>query len=473
MRRDRIAPPCRGSDRRTSPSCAPVHPYCHPLRARGPGRGLPAATGSLANAIGRAKTAEGLGRAFSPAFRARAWVPKNLARRVLIYWFRRRDAARPDRAAMPRIGPANLSIMRPRSPLLSPSTRARARPWSARCYGVARQRDRSRQNSRGPRACFLSGISGSRVGAEESGAANFDLLVSAARCGATGSRRHAADRTGEPLHRAPPFAPTVTLYAREGQAVVCPLLRGRSPTRSVAPKQPRASGVLSLRHFGLARGCRSIWRGEFCFIVLGVGMGPDRIDPPCRGSGRRTSPSRRPRLPLLSPSTRARARPWSARCYGVARQRDRSRQNSRGPRACFLSGISGSRVGAEESGAASFDLLVSAARCGATGSGRHAADRAGEPLHRGAPVYPSVTLYAREGQAVVCPLLRGRSPTRSVVPKQPRPPCRGSGRRTSPSCAPVNPFCHPLRARGQAVVCPLLRGRSPTRSVVPKQPRAS
>src|SRR5207248_511470 len=108
------------------------YPFCHPLRARGPGRGLPAATGSLANAIGRAKTAEGLGRAFSPAFRARAWVPKNLARRVLIYWFRRRDTARPDwgditrigaanrntarpdRAAMPRIGPANLSIVRPR-----------------------------------------------------------------------------------------------------------------------------------------------------------------------------------------------------------------------------------------------------------------------------------------------------------------------------------------------------------------------
>src|SRR5437763_8988252 len=61
---------------------------------------------------------------------------------------------------------------------------------------------------------------------------------------------------------APPFTPSVTLYAREGQAVVCPLLRGRSPTRSVAPKQPRASGVLSLRHFGLARGCRRIWRGE-------------------------------------------------------------------------------------------------------------------------------------------------------------------------------------------------------------------
>src|SRR5947207_11936684 len=224
MRRDRIGPPCRGSGRRTSPSCAPVNPFCHPLRARGPGRGLPAATGSLANALGRSTTALGLGRAFSPAFRARVWAPKN-----------------------------------------------------------------------------------------ESGAASFDLLVSAARCGATGSGRHAADRVGEPLHRAPPLTPSVTLYAR------------------------------------------------------------------------------------------ARARPWSARCYGVARQRDRSRQNSRGPRACFLSGISGSRVGAEESGAASFDLLVSAALCGATASGLHAPS-----LHDALPICappftPSVTLYAREGQAVVCP----------------------------------------------------------------------
>src|SRR5436190_2121738 len=191
-------------------------------------------------------------------------------------------------------------------PPLTPSVTLYAREgqaWSARCYGVARQRDRSRQNSRGPRACFLSGISGSRVGAEESGAASFDLLVSAARYGAAGSGRHAADRAGEPqygaagsgryaadragepqygaagsgryaadragepLHRAPPLTPSVTLYAREGQAVVCPLLRGRSPTRSVAPKQPRASGVLSLRHFGLACGRRRIWRGEYAVIT--------------------------------------------------------------------------------------------------------------------------------------------------------------------------------------------------------------
>src|SRR3954451_1277936 len=259
MRRDRIGPPCRGSGRRTSPSCPPVHPFCHPLRARGPGRGLPAATGSLANAIGRAKTAEGLGRAFSPAFRARAWVPKNLARRVLIYWFRRRDAARPDRAAMPRIGPANLSIVRP------------------------------------------------------------------------------------------PFTPSVTLYAREGQAVVCPLLRGRSPTRSVAPKQPRPP-VHPFCHPLRARGSG---RG----LPAATGSLANAIG--------RAKTAEAPRSPLLSPSTRARVRPWSARCYGVARQRDRSRQNSRGP-----------------------------------------------------PFTPSVTLYAREGQAVVCPLLRGRSPTRSVAPKQ-------------------------------------------------------
>src|SRR5664279_3836731 len=64
-----------------------------------------------------------------------------------------------------------------------------ARQWSARCYGVARQRDGSRQNSIGP-----------------------------------------------------PREPTLSPLAREGadgQAVVCPLLRGSSPTRWVAPKQHR------------------------------------------------------------------------------------------------------------------------------------------------------------------------------------------------------------------------------------------
>jgi hypothetical protein len=64
-----------------------------------------------------------------------------------------------------------------------------AGPWSARCYRVARQREWSRQNSIGsPRFPFTSAIA-----------------------------REGAD----------------------GQAVVCPLLRGSSPTRGVAPKQHR------------------------------------------------------------------------------------------------------------------------------------------------------------------------------------------------------------------------------------------
>src|SRR6266478_1284818 len=65
---------------------------------------------------------------------------------------------------------------------------------------------------------------------------------------------------------------------------------------------------------------------------------------------------------------------------------------------------------------------------------------------------------AREGQAVVCPLLRGSSPTRWVAPKQHWGPA-------------FTLLCHPYaRAReGQAVVCPLLRGSSPTRWVAPKQ----
>jgi hypothetical protein len=64
----------------------------------------------------------------------------------------------------------DLMISGPRFNLFyHPYSRARAlmaRPWSARCYGVARQRDGSRQNSTG-----VSGVLPWRVGAEESGAA--------------------------------------------------------------------------------------------------------------------------------------------------------------------------------------------------------------------------------------------------------------------------------------------------------------
>src|SRR3981189_2453492 len=60
--------------------------------------------------------------------------------------------------------------------------------------------------------------------------------------------------------RRPRFTPFCQPYAREGQAVVCPLLRGRSPTRSVAPKQHRGLRRASL-WLPSARGCRRIWRG--------------------------------------------------------------------------------------------------------------------------------------------------------------------------------------------------------------------
>jgi cobalt-zinc-cadmium efflux system membrane fusion protein len=74
-------------------------------------------------------------------------------------------------------------------------------------------------------------------------------------------------------------------------------------------------------------------------------------------------------------------------------------------------------------------------------------------------VVPKTALH---GQAVVCPLLRGSSPTRGVAPKQ----HRGLPR--------VNLISRPHAregADGQAVVCPLLRGSSPTRGVAPKQHR--
>ena len=143
--------------------------------------------------------------------------------------------------------------------------------------------------------------------------------------------------------------------------MVGPLLRGRSPTRSVAPKQPRGSGVLLSGISGSRVGAERIWRGvisvywfrgELRFIGFGGAMRLEAIGPPGRGRGGVVSIYwfRRPRVnPSCHPYARARARPWSARCYGVARQRDRSRQNSRGARAVLLSGISGSRVGAKQS----------------------------------------------------------------------------------------------------------------------------
>src|ERR1700719_3706029 len=130
---------------------------------------------------------------------------------------------RPDRNGamlLDRLGPPGfrfrfIDFRAPRLPYLSPLARARAllaRPWSARCYGVARQREGSRQNSiGGPRFPFTP-----------------------------------ASRTRE---------------GAAGQAVVCPLLRGSSPTRGVAPKQ----------HRGLGRAFTPAFFGLVLFIPWRVG----------------------------------------------------------------------------------------------------------------------------------------------------------------------------------------------------------
>src|SRR6202022_3587831 len=181
----------------------------------------------------------------------------------------------------------------------------------------------------------------------------------------------------------PCFTPFCQPYAREGQAVVCPLLRGSSPTRWVAPKQ----------HWG-------------------------------------------PALLLFVSLTRARARPWSARCYGVARQRDGSRQNSIG-----VSGVLSLRH---------FGLVLF--------------------IHFGAWVPKNLA------RRVLIYWFRRRDaarPDRAAWAVQRRLAARWRGRRPDRNSwlrGPCfTPFCQPYAREGQAVVCPLLRGSSPTRWVAPKQ----
>jgi hypothetical protein len=88
--------------------------------------------------------------------------------------------------------------------------------------------------------------------------------------------------------------------------------------------------VLSLRHFGLVLfipwrvGAEESGAAKDGF---GGAMLLDRLGPP----EFRFTDFRAPRNLFYRPYARARAlmaRPWSARCYGVARQREGSRQNS-------------------------------------------------------------------------------------------------------------------------------------------------
>src|ERR1700719_2202293 len=91
----------------------------------------------------------------------------------------------------------------------------------------------------------------------------------------------------------------------------------------------------------------------------------DRLGPP--GFRFRFIDFRAPRLPYLSPLARARAllaRPWFAGCYGVARQREGSRQNSIGGSGVLSLRHFGLvlfipwRVGAEEAGAAKDAIMA-------------------------------------------------------------------------------------------------------------------
>ena len=159
------------------------------------------------------------------------------------------------------------------------------------------------------------------------------------------------------------------------------------------------SGVLSLRHFGLVLYPLIPWRvgaeesaaAKYGNMVSAGAMLLDRLGPP----GFRFNDFGAPRYPFHHPLARARAlmaRPWSARCYGVARPREGSRQNSIGGSGVLslrhfglvLYPLIPWRVGAEESAAAKFGNMVSA--------GAMLLDRLGPPGFRfndfGAPRYP-------------------------------------------------------------------------------------
>src|SRR5450759_5058391 len=108
-----------------------------------------------------------------------------------------------------------------------------ARPWSARCYGVARPRDGPRQNSIGPALTSLISLTRARA-----------LMARpwSARCYGVarpreGSRQNSIGPRGNLTYQ--PYARA----GADGQAVVCPLLRGSSPTRGVAPKQHRTRAI--------------------------------------------------------------------------------------------------------------------------------------------------------------------------------------------------------------------------------------
>src|ERR1700688_331634 len=149
-----------------------------------------------------------------------------------------------------------------------------ARPWSAGCYGVARQREGSRQNGIGGSGVLSLRHFGLvlfipwRVGAEERGeGCNYDLWlrrrrqlrhdpIATARCCSTGSGRLDLDLLNlDLLISGPrvyliyhPYAGARALLARPWSAGCYGVARQREGSRQ---NSIGGSGVLSLRHFGL------------------------------------------------------------------------------------------------------------------------------------------------------------------------------------------------------------------------------
>src|SRR6202035_3928776 len=130
--------------------------------------------------------------------------------------------------------------------------------------------------------------------------------IATARCCSTGSGRLDLDLLNLDLlisgPRVHPFHQP--LGAREGadrQAVVCPLLRGSSPTRGVAPKQPRGLGRAFTPAFRAASLSLNPWRvgaeeSAAARMVSAGAMLLDRLGPP--GSEFRFIDFRPPRFPL-------------------------------------------------------------------------------------------------------------------------------------------------------------------------------
>src|ERR1700722_14616997 len=85
--------------------------------------------------------------------------------------------------------------------------------------------------------------------------------------------------------RVPRVNPSYQVHAREGQAVVCPLLRGRSPTRSVAPKPLRGLGRAPLRLPWAARVPNKLARRNMDLLVSPARCCSRAIGPPGPGRG--------------------------------------------------------------------------------------------------------------------------------------------------------------------------------------------